>query len=340
MSKLAFVSDSDFDTAKLFDKTGGSSVVSPYNWIKSEDAMGIRPTQLYDLCANSLNLAAYSEYGSALIYGPPNSSITESAPLGIRYFAPAAGDLPKKCGAPDGSIVDQYYVIDSLSAGIPITSSNGKDTYNGNGVVFSAAASVQNIDSSRFKPFFKTNPNNSITFLSPKTDEYNKCKKIQITTDSAGNTDTNYVSLYDANKLIQSGIAKESFQTGHHNDNVLVNGHDGKWSRVSSGTNFSGYIIGADLSDPLYMNHKDIEIRNIPSMYSSYASIDDNEDIDYIQTQQWIKDQIAMREESRESAKKGYDAITGFFLGSVTVLGLFIVFRFLDIRSVTRMTRH
>lgn len=341
MSKLAFVSDPEFTTEKLFNKTGGSTV-SPYNWIKSEDAMGIRPAQIYDLCANSLNLAAYSEYGSALLYGTPNSAInTESAPLGVRYFAPAAGDMPKKCGAPDGSVVDQYYVIDSISDGIPIKSSDGKNTYNGNGIVFSAASSVQKIDSSRFVPFFKTNPNNSITFLSPKSDDYNKCKKIQITTDLQGNTDSNYVSLYDANQLIKSGVAKEAFQSEHHlaspNHSVVVNGHDGKWTRNISGTDFDGYIIGADLSDPVYLSNKPIVIHDIPSMYSSYASIEDNDDTDYIKAQKWIQDQIDMRNESREAAKKGYDTITGFFLGSITVLGLFIVFQFLDIRTAARM---
>ena len=107
---------------------------------------------------------------------------------------------------------------------------------------------------------------------------------------------------------------------------MIVHGHDGVWSRHSSSTHLGGgYFIGAVREpEPRYIHPKDIVIT---PMHSSYATIDDPDDVDYARIQQWLQDQIDMREESRESAKKGYDAITGFFSGSVTVLGLFIVFR-------------
>jgi len=343
MSKFAFANDSDFKDSTLLDYNGKTSA-SAYSWVVPANDLGVRDAQLYDLCGNATNLAAYSKYGDSLLRGSPSGVLKPETPLGIRYFMPAAGDIRKRCSAPDGTMVDQYYVVDGLS-NASITSTTGSPPHTGNSIVFSAAAILNNIDPARVTPFYKDNgdENKSITFIAPENDaSYNKCKKIQIVKDSAGNTESNYVSELDADQLIKSGVAKEAFHTragsSFQQSPMIVHGHDGVWSRHSSSTHLGGgYFIGAVREpEPRYIHPKDIVIT---PMHSSYATIEDPDDVDYARIQQWLQDQIDMREESRESAKKGYDAITGFFLGSVTVLGLFIVFRFLDIQSAVRTAR-
>lgn len=351
MSKFAFAPDLDFSYNRFLDYTGNKtpndfSSASAFSWVVPANELGVRDAQLYDLCGNATNLAAYSLYGDALLRGAPSNVLKPDTPLGVRYFMPSGGDVPKRCAAPDGTVVNQYYVVDGLSKSpITLTSTSGSSTYKGNSIIFSAAAILNNIDTNRITPFYQDNHDaeNSITFLAPDNDlSYNKCKKIQIVTDAAGNTESNYVSEKEAAELIKSEVAKEAFHTragsSFQQSPMIVHGHDGVWSRHSSSTHLGGgYFIGAIRdSDSRYIQPKDIEIT---PMHSSYASIDDSDDVDYVRAQQWLQDQIAIRDESREAAKKGYDAITGFFLGSVTVLGLFIVFKFLDIQSATRITR-
>ena len=68
---------------------------SPYNWIKSENRMGIipitasqGPATILDVSRNLQTLAAYSEYGKAQLNGSSNATTIDNngQPLGNRYF--------------------------------------------------------------------------------------------------------------------------------------------------------------------------------------------------------------------------------------------------------------
>jgi hypothetical protein len=337
--------------------------------------MGIKKTQVFDLCANLTNIASYSEYGDALLRGKTNNALKlNDTHLGTRYFVPSleftdsAGSttINKKCGLDDGSIVDQYYVIDGVSKkpiDMPNDSKwncnidNKNHSCNGNGIIFSARANMKNFSSSEFMPTDKFN------YVDEK---YYKCKKIKLYTDaSKKNTDTNYVSMYHADKLINAGMAEyatEPFVSygSHYGDGIdhhnrewsdmqsigastqyngvaknrshIVNGHDGMWSKhsfiqkddgVTNGVIIGDYVIGANLA-----NIRPGEGRlktDSPGILSTESII--------------IPDIDEGPQNEYRNKKKEFDVISGFFLGSVTILGLFIVFKLLDIRALTKMRR-
>jgi len=320
----------------IFTTTGAGSLFniatpsSPYNWIKSEEKMGIIRGVIHDISQNLQNQAKYLEYGKAQFQGSSNATTIDNngQPLGNRYFVSASG---KKCMTiPDSKIVDQCYVIDGMAG--------PKNTTNG--VAFSAAATLSNIDSQNITPFFVGNSDDSINFKSPENDIDYKIhvKKIVITTDGNGNTDSNYVSKIDADKLIADGIAKEAFQNHPYNRNNnrlvqehhhFVYGHNP--SNWHSMTDFGGYIIGADIADDFYFHNQNIVMNNhhIPVLHTSYATIDYLTDDDYNRARQWLKDH-------NKQPQKERNVITGFFLGSMTVIGLLIVFRLLDRSSASR----
>jgi len=373
MYKFAFSPDSDFTYNRLLDTTN-KSPTSAYNWIIPAEKLGVREAQLYDLCSNAINLEIYSQYSNPLLNGISTKVLNPELPLGVRYFAPAAGNDTKKCRTSDGSIVDQYYVVDGLSTST--IDSKDKDskpvTLKGNGIVFSAAGIVNAIDDSSIEKFYN-----------PGSDDYSICKKIKITTDAKGGTDTNYVNKIDAEKLISSGIAKEAFFTLGGDDSQpppamgrkfgsIVYGYDwGALSRlqgerdglpwtkpsvISSHTNIGDYIIGEDMSNyhmspeisssdilrlgsdaphlrPLAKSNPDL--RNFP--VDNQKLVPGIQVVPGIQNIEQLEDEFKKRQirPSPGPGKGAFDPVMGIFLGSITVLGLFIVFQ-LGFKGIAR----
>jgi len=371
MYKFAFSPDSDFTYNRLLD-TKNKSPTSAYNWIIPAEKLGVRDAQLYDLCANSINLEIYSQYSNPLLNGTSTKVLNPDLPLGVRYFAPAAGNDTKKCRTSDGSIVDQYYVVDGLSTStIDSTDKDSKPvTLKGNGIVFSAAGIVNAIDDSSIDKFYN-----------PGSDDYSICKKIKITTDAKGGTDTNYVNKIDADKFISSGIAKEAFFTLGGGDaqpqtamgrksGSIVYGYDcGALSRLSGDANHrihhrihnEDYIIGEYMSNYDFWRRNEVtetkggmwedEVRahhtsnpdlgNLLVENRAHRAHQDVVGGQSPETEGWL-----LTEEQTSSVEgpdlrrymkksKSYDPFMGIFLGSITVLGLFIVFQ-LGFKGIAR----
>lgn len=317
MPNPTFASFSDFDfSANIFLDNSGKTGASAFSWVKPADELGLHDIQIHDLSGNATNLAAYNAYGDALIRNKTSAAIRDGTPLGVRYFMPAGGDdTTIKCMTPDGSVVKQYYVVDGLSNAAIVSTPAGSPAHQGDGIVFSAKAAVNKIDSANISPYFEKVSGTDDILLKPAGElSYNRCKKVQITTNAGGNTDSNFVSESDAESLIASKVATEAFH------NRITHGHDGEWSRPVSGTDLGGYIMGGDIRPTV----------------SHAIPVHDPDDFDYMRARRWLEDQMSAREAANTASKKSYDAVTGFFIGSVTVLGLFVVFRFLDIRSVAR----
>lgn len=318
-----------------------SNPLNPNSWIAPEIVHLATNAPAPNIEENVKGLEIYDKYNRALFsdINAANANSKVEPPLGKRYF----GTIGKKCFDDKGqTIVDQYYVIDGMAA-----------KSGGGGLINNAAGVLDNIDSNNISGFYNR-MGEDIVLKTAGDLENDSCVKVDLVTDKNGNKAANFVSKAEAAKLISSGVATEAFHTQQHiphhprpHHTNIVYGYDGQTS------DFGGYVIGADIlsrtgsMDTLYFVPQTIESSQNSSMYSSYASIVDPDNEDYVRAQKWLREngaEIMARANasatpSHTNGGGKYDTITGFFLGSVTVLGLFIVFRFLDIRTAIKMGR-
>lgn len=288
----------------LFDKTNKNS---PYQWIKTSSELGITPAPVYDISGNISNLKKYQEYAHAVLDGKSDATkiSNNNQPLGNRYFMPSGKQCIDKHSFKQE---EQYYVVDGMSQ---TTNSSDK-----NGLAYSILNNLSSVDSKNMNKYINTDANgnmvtdgasNSIILNNTMDINDNLCTNVTLHTDGYGNKDTKPISISDYTNLSSSGIVTETFHT-HHTHPIIsyVYGYGGG---VGS-DRYSGYLYAPNI------------IEYIPPIGQMHPVIEEEEII------QPATKQIVLKK----------DTVTGFFLGSVTVLGLYVIFRFLD-KSASSMRR-
>ena len=285
----------------IFDNTTKSS---PFYWIQSGKQMGYTPSvipkNMYDICNNLAGLQLYGQYSNLQFYGTPSAAIVDGTQQSNRYFV----NTNTKCFDPKtNNTVDKYYVIDGLA------NVSGYD-----GLALSAEASLSNFYSSNINSFYTIkDPNSNVLLLNNQTDPgNNNCVKIQINTDKNGNVDTQYVSFDEWNRISGLGYAKEAFRGGRESHvlgyNGVANNHSVYTTNTTSPLAFRENTPSGDFT------HNNVYSRIMSS------GQEDNQT-------------------SYEESPPKMDIIDGFFLGSITVLGLYIIFRFMEKSDKYRMRR-
>lgn len=316
---------------------------SPYQWINTKDKLGVKPAPYYDIEGNAKNLELYQKYADVALGvapGPaksiPNPAIkadNDKLPLGKRTFISAG----KKCMDDSNmTLQDQYYVIDGMAKS-PHNPTTSLGIGYGDGLIGSAEGILAGIDSNNINKFFTKGENDNIILKTTKDPNNNLCKKVEIKTDEQGNTDSKYVSLAELETMKKNGLVKEStpkkkdtkdateaatettetFQSRHG----ILSHHGGPRSLhknlvygFGGGGNY-GYWTFPDS----YLTYDVIER---PTIEMQNISILESDLDDFIRERKWKRD--------RAHLPKGHEVVTGFFLGSITVLGLYVVYRFLD----------
>lgn len=195
-----------------------------------------------------------------------------------------------KCMDNDGNIQDRYYIVDGMAY------YNG-DSVN-NGLVRSAYQTLQDITD------LSNNAGKIIT--EPTTYSDNTCVMVNLIKDGNGNKESGYISTNEYNiwKKKNPSIFSENFsilsQEPLHNSNTVYG--------FNHLNNFGKYDFQC--------SNKNIDINIDIFMENNKKNEENNDEEEEImnQTGLVIKD----------------DLITSFFLGSITVLGLYVVFRLLN----------
>jgi hypothetical protein len=285
--------------------------------IKSESNIGIvsNPQKFSDI---SNNVALYQQYSDALFSNTSNALNTKSSdnsPLGNRYFY----DTETQCNYKD-SKVNKSIAVDGMGFSVTDLSNVG--------LVYSAQGNLKMIQPEIIPDSIphQSDPNDST------------CVSVNLQKSNAANdVGTNYISVKDYQRLNYSAFPNNCKKTtdadpslpcadegfgGHgenggshggehsrgsgHGDSVVV-GHGGHYNRH---TNWIGGGGGGGYNG--YYDFMPTYLWTYPWYYNHGVIVEDDE------------------KEDLERSTNIYlqpDLISGFFLGSITVLGLYIVFR-------------
>jgi hypothetical protein len=245
------------------------------------------------------------EETSQYINAMNNGNITDGSgkamghPLGNRYFV----DTNTNCKKKDGNgMTERYILVDNMKYMKYEDGTVNNDNY---GLLYSAMGSLQEIDSNNLL--------SQLGQIENPDDPNNKC--INVTIDMKGDQKTfesKFITLGDCKKIDaiafkgQNAKVCEAFSGGHdgHNEHGRhgEHSHHSEHSEHSRHSEYSdnGYKIGKGLSiDNIYLNDTNRDLVWIPEDFVPRAVVVD-------------------------------DSITTFYLASLTVIGLFILYRLME----------
>jgi hypothetical protein len=147
----------------------------------------------------------------------------------------------------------------------------------------------------------------------PDPNKDHRCVKVNLITDGYNNKDTGYISTkeYEIWKKKNPPIFSEGFTEGHC-------GHGGRSGGYHEGTGHSRGFVGN------YGSGEGPEARYFYPNYLIYDEMVD--DKRHENNQDLIREYNKLNQQLTISD----DIITSFFLGSITVLGLFLIYRMFD----------
>jgi hypothetical protein len=271
---------------------------NPDNYIKNPDEMGI--TSKGDDTSIDNTLYALKQYNNALYSGKTTALKidTNGEPLGNRYFSKVDGIYNE-----DGEKIDRYVSVDNMKYPKDVDRRfNLKNT----GLLYSAKATIDSInpysllDSDKIVEV-EMNSNGNVIKQNIAIGDYkkmdctafpNRCKKYKGKTDC----EPCFVkeSMHDMDK--EHKLHNKSNTHTYELDNQLYY-HD----------------IGLSRSYPLYLYDN---INEYDDLYSDKDSIVDNEKED---TENYNKNKLNIDK-----------SVISFYLGGLTVVGLYVVYRFLN----------
>jgi hypothetical protein len=282
---------------------------SPINLIKVPNKMNIQ--SVTDISGVDNNVAAMNQYYNTLYNGKNTASTitNNNEPLGERKFLPTG----TKCNF-NNSQVDKTYILDSMNY---YKNADGSFDTTNTGLLHSAFGALQNI-----------NTDTNVTIPGP---QYDNCVEVTIQKDgNTGNTIKNYISKAEYDNLSCTVFPKDisgnfcKTFTGNPNkcspckqtvntnpliDSSVESFHGGGGHHMHNNYyNNSGYGFGN------YNGYNELQYMYNRGLYNGvvYEVIDD--------------DTIRKRKEMVINN----DFITQFYLGSITVLGLFILYKLMQ----------
>lgn len=301
-----FMYDGTNEKNTIFDP---NNKYSPFYTIKNPIEIGAYQNPV-DVSENIFNTTIYNKYYDALtqenneIFKPPSQT---------RFFATSG----KKCINDKLDLVDQNYIIDSIQS-IQDPSKNG--------LFYSANKMVDAIDANNIN-YLYTIKNNKLDICSNYILDDNICKNVELTIDKNGNKTKNNISTRDYNKHKDSGIIKEAFVT------VSGYGYDYKTNytpfytdRIQKNDSDNGYMF-YDLDSE---SHSSENINNVSQNIIKMDYLDSMDSINNMEIYEELEDNKKHHYPYTHRINYNNNIISNFFVGSVTVLGLYIIFRFMD----------
>lgn len=259
-------------------------------WIKNSQSMGITDPNIYmSENAAKKNMQGYQEYYNALMTGNSQATTIQNNKQPLGNRE-FIKDTGIKCTSNEGNIEDRYYVVDGMAY------YNG-DSVN-NGLVKSAYQTLRDT---------KDLSNNAARIITDGNYNDNSCVYVNLIKDGYGNKESGYISTNEYNiwKKKNPAIFSENFEMFSDRPNNIVYG----FNRLNNFVNYHctprNKNIDINIDIIMENNGKKKEYEN--EYENEYEENND------LKTGLIIQD----------------DLITGFFMGSITILGLYVVFRLL-----------
>ena len=275
-------------------------------YIKNMGDMGITSPNNVDKASYKKNMDGYQQYANALLTGDSTATTTSNngAPLGDREFIKSTGI---KCMDNTQQIQDRWFVVDGMAY------LNGDSTKKG--LMFSGYQTLQDA---------KDLNDNAWNIVGKNTDD-NHCLRVNLIKNGNGETEQGYISTneYKIWKKKNPPIFDASGNEGFSGDGGHVGGHHGGGGGShhgggggshhgggGGGHGYSkGYYYGGEGGGGGYYYN--------PWYYPySYPLARTYE----VELEERVPRKLTIED----------DIITGFFLGSVTVLSLFLLYRLFD----------
>ena len=308
-----YIAKNSLSTETVTDASNNHTMLTgdiKVGWLKNPTDMGITSPNVQNPMYSKNNLKRYQDYNDLLIKsaGSPASKIPNNGqPLGNREFIKKTG---MSCQDPEGNIQSRYYVVDGMS----YYQTNPENT----GLVFSAYQSLQDIDALK---------QNAKQITSDPSYKDNTCVQVNLIKDGKGTTESGYISTNEYNiwRKKTPPIFMETFVEGHGSCGG-GGGHDGGGGGHGGGggghgghgrgyVGSRGAIEGGGGSD---------------GWFYGWSSYPENVVIPTYVTEDDVYEMRKYHDSDAQSMVISDDIITVFFLGSITVLGLYVVYRMLD----------
>jgi len=291
----------DVNYVKVDDQLTQNNTIPSIGWIKNDNEMGITdPNTTLDVVGVGKNIDKYQQYFGALITGksPATKIQNNGQPLGNREFI----TLPNmKCFDSKFTLHQKQSIVDGMAY------YNGDKT--NTGVALSAYQTLQDV---------KDLGNNA---SNQQNMQDISCVQVKLIKDGYGNTEKGYISTneyYVWQKKDPPIVSLEPFCVADDTDqgkNIVY----GK-----------GSFLGQQLTQTgvLYPEKFILTTVNSPRLAGEDRRIDNNTNIYSVP--------YIMSEEDDESKNPHYrlviddDIITSLFLGTITVLGLYIIYRMFE----------
>ena len=291
----------DVNYVKVDDQLTQNNTIPSIGWIKNDNEMGITdPNTTLDVVGVGKNIDKYQQYFDALITGksPATKIQNNGQPLGNREFI----TLPNmKCFDSKFTLHQKQSIVDGMAY------YNGDKT--NTGVALSAYQTLQDV---------KDLGNNA---SNQQNMQDISCVQVKLIKDGYGNTEKGYISTneyYVWQKKDPPIVSLEPFCVADDTDqgkNIVY----GK-----------GSFLGQQLTQTgvLYPEKFILTTVNSPRLAGEDRRIDNNTNIYSVP--------YSMSEEDDESKNPYYrlviddDIITSLFLGTITVLGLYIIYRMFE----------
>jgi hypothetical protein len=272
---------------------------NPDSYIKNPIEMGITGKGDDDSINNTLN--AFAQYNNALYSGKTTALKidTNGEPLGNRYFAKVDGIYNE-----NGEKTDRYVSVDNMKYSKDVDSRLNLQNI---GLLYSAKATIDGInpysmlDSSKMVEVeMKSNTNGDIVRQTIGIGDY---KKMDCTAFP------NRCKKYKGKNDCEPCFIKEKVKESMHEMTKSKTEHKTHCKTCDMNKKLYYHDIGISRSYPLYL----YDINEIQDDYNDYS---DKESV--------------VDKESENDEKKTNQSVLTLYIGGLTVVGLYIVYRFLN----------
>ena len=277
-------------------------------FIKNLQDMGITSPNNVDTTNSTKNMNGYQKYTDALLTGN-SSAITDisnnGAHLGNREFTKNTGI---QCMDNTQQVQDRWFVVDGMAY------LNGDSTKNG--LMFSAYQTLQDA---------KDLSNNASDIVTNNMSD-NNCISVNLIKNSNGDTEKGYISTNEYNILKKkSPSIFASTNEGFLGDGGHGHGHGGGHGHGHGHGHDGGHYNSGSGGYGLFYNY------GVYPGYRTFGGFFRSDSGEKSPNNEGRRPELFELEENREKKLTiEDDIITGFFLGSLTVLSLFLLYRLFE----------